>query len=106
MAVGQRRGGVHYLPRSHWFRLCPSQPGKRAQCVQLLSYIRLKEASSRSVTGGQWWTDYQPVSYNLTSKRGSRAQFASMVAKCNAAGVGVIVDGAFLSAIRAGLHTD
>jgi hypothetical protein len=29
-----------------------------------------------------------------------------MVAKCNAAGVGVIVDGAFLSAIRAGLHTD
>ncbi|KAG6916977.1 hypothetical protein DXG01_004406 [Tephrocybe rancida] len=28
------------------------------------------------VSGSQWWTDYQPVSYTLTSKRGSRAQFS------------------------------
>ncbi len=28
------------------------------------------------VTGSAWWTDYQPVSYTLTSKRGSRSQFA------------------------------
>jgi hypothetical protein len=27
------------------------------------------------VTGDQWWTDYQPVSYILTSKRGDEAQF-------------------------------
>jgi hypothetical protein len=27
------------------------------------------------VTGPQWWTDYQPVSYILTSKRGNRTQF-------------------------------
>ncbi|KAJ7695768.1 glycoside hydrolase family 13 protein [Mycena rosella] len=45
-----------------------------------------------SVTGDQWWTDYQPVSYILTSKRGNREQFASMVSTCSDAGVGIIVD--------------
>ncbi|KAI1783512.1 glycoside hydrolase [Ganoderma leucocontextum] len=44
------------------------------------------------VTGDQWWTDYQPVSYILTSKRGNRDQFASMIATCHDSGVGVIVD--------------
>ena len=43
------------------------------------------------VTGDQWWTDYQPVSYILTSKRGNRDQFANMISTCHAAGVGVIV---------------
>jgi hypothetical protein len=47
------------------------------------------------VTGTQWWTDYQTVSYILTSKRGSRVQFANMVSTCASAGVGVIVDGMF-----------
>ena len=28
------------------------------------------------ITGAQWWTDYQPVSHILVSKRGNRAQFA------------------------------
>lgn len=31
------------------------------------------------VTGSQWWTDYQPVSYTLTSKRGNRSQFQKSV---------------------------
>lgn len=60
------------------------------------------------IQGSQWWTDYQPVSYTLTSKRGNRAQFQrylmlciriivgldvssySMVSACHAAGVKVI----------------
>ncbi|KAJ8496788.1 hypothetical protein ONZ45_g12302 [Pleurotus djamor] len=44
------------------------------------------------VEGSEWWTDYQPVSYKIISKRGNRQQFASMVRTCKAAGVGVIVD--------------
>ncbi|KAJ7120778.1 glycoside hydrolase superfamily [Mycena epipterygia] len=40
----------------------------------------------------QWWTDYQPVSYILTSKRGDRTQYANMVSTCAAAGVGIIQD--------------
>ncbi|TRM56866.1 glycoside hydrolase superfamily [Schizophyllum amplum] len=45
-----------------------------------------------TITGGQWWTDYQPVSYTLSGKRGDRNAFANMVATCHAAGVGVIAD--------------
>ncbi|KAK0199513.1 glycoside hydrolase [Desarmillaria ectypa] len=44
------------------------------------------------ITGPQWWTDYQPVSYTLTSKRGNRNQFANMIQACHTAGVKVIVD--------------
>ncbi|EJF58002.1 glycoside hydrolase family 13 protein [Dichomitus squalens] len=44
------------------------------------------------IQGDSWWTDYQAVSYQLTSKHGNRDQFANMVQACHAAGVGVIVD--------------
>ncbi|KAF7369655.1 Alpha-amylase [Mycena venus] len=47
------------------------------------------------ITGSQWWTDYQPVSYILTSKRGNQAQFQSMISTCHAAGVKVISDTLF-----------
>ncbi|KAL4265405.1 Alpha-amylase [Pleurotus pulmonarius] len=47
------------------------------------------------IVGDAWWTDYQPVSYKLESKRGNRAQFAQMVANCHAAGVKVIADTLF-----------
>jgi alpha-amylase len=42
--------------------------------------------------GYPWWQDYQPVSYQLTSRRGDRAAFASMVRTCHAAGVKIYVD--------------
>ncbi|KAJ3714432.1 glycoside hydrolase [Lentinula raphanica] len=53
------------------------------------------------ITGTEWWTDYQPVSYILTSKRGDRAQFqrrliiVSMIETCHDAGVLVIADTIF-----------
>ncbi|KAJ7090419.1 alpha-amylase [Mycena belliarum] len=54
-------------------------------------YAQVSPATEH-IKGSQWWTDYQTVSYILTSKRGSRAQFANMVSVCRAAGVGIIVD--------------
>jgi alpha-amylase len=42
--------------------------------------------------GHPWWQDYQPVSYQLVSRRGDRAAFASMVRTCHDAGVKVFVD--------------
>jgi alpha-amylase len=42
--------------------------------------------------GFPWYQDYQPVSYQLNSRRGDRAAFASMVQSCHAAGVKVYVD--------------
>lgn len=44
------------------------------------------------VAGHPWWQDYQPVSYQLTSRRGDRAAFASMVQTCHGAGVEIYVD--------------
>jgi alpha-amylase len=38
------------------------------------------------------WQRYQPVSYNLDSRSGSRAQFKDMVERCNRVGVRVYVD--------------
>lgn len=44
------------------------------------------------IRGTNWWTSYQPVSYRIESKLGTRAEFQDMVDTCAAAGVGVIVD--------------
>jgi alpha-amylase len=44
------------------------------------------------VAGSPWWQDYQPVSYQIVSRRGDRAAFASMVGTCHAAGVKVYAD--------------
>ncbi|KZT20455.1 carbohydrate-binding module family 20 protein [Neolentinus lepideus HHB14362 ss-1] len=47
------------------------------------------------ITGTQWWTDYQPVSYTLTSKRGNETQYQNMIKTCHAAGVKIIADTLF-----------
>jgi alpha-amylase len=44
------------------------------------------------IPGPQWWTRYQPVSYLVESRSGTRAEFADMVARCKAAGVDVYAD--------------
>ncbi|KAF8603081.1 glycoside hydrolase [Ceratobasidium sp. AG-I] len=63
-----------------------------AECTSFLGpagygYVQVSPPAEH-ITGSQWWTDYQPVSYILTSKRGSRSQFQT-------AGVGVIADAIF-----------
>ncbi|KAG9049938.1 hypothetical protein FS837_008524 [Tulasnella sp. UAMH 9824] len=67
-----------------------------AECTQFLGpagygYVQVSPPQEH-ITGSEWWTDYQPTSYQLVSKRGNRAQFANMISTCHAAGVGVIVD--------------
>jgi alpha-amylase len=47
---------------------------------------------SISIAGHPWWEVYQPASYGLSSRMGTRAQFASMIATCHAAGVKVYAD--------------
>jgi alpha-amylase len=42
--------------------------------------------------GYPWWQDYQPVSYQIVSRRGDRNAFAAMVGTCHAAGVKIYVD--------------
>lgn len=42
--------------------------------------------------GGQWYVAYQPVSYQVSSNKGTRDQFRDMVRDCHDAGVKVIAD--------------
>jgi len=44
------------------------------------------------VPGNQWWTRYQPVSYQLTSRSGTEEDFKAMVQTCKDQNVNVIVD--------------
>lgn len=44
------------------------------------------------IAGSQWWTRYQPVSYNLTSRSGSPEAFAAMIQRCAKVGVHIFVD--------------
>jgi alpha-amylase len=43
-------------------------------------------------TGNPWWQRYQPVSYRLDSRSGTRAEFADMVRRCKAVGVDIYAD--------------
>jgi len=56
------------------------------------------------IQGGQWWTRYQPVSYQLNSRGGNRAQFIEMVNRCKAVNVDIYVD-AVLNHMAAGSGT-
>jgi alpha-amylase len=47
------------------------------------------------IVGSQWWTRYQPVTYNLTSRSGTEAELQNMITRCSNVGVGVIVDAVF-----------
>lgn len=57
------------------------------------------------IQGPQWWTDYQPVSYRIASKRGSETEFDAMIDRCARAGVGVIAD-VVLNHMSAGSPTE
>lgn len=44
------------------------------------------------MSGEPWWTRYQPVTYELTSRSGDEAAFKDMVKRCNEVGVGIYAD--------------
>ncbi|GMI33594.1 hypothetical protein TrRE_jg11282 [Triparma retinervis] len=44
------------------------------------------------IQGDQWWTRYQPVTYNITSRSGDMNSFQDMVDRCAAVGVSIVAD--------------
>lgn len=85
---------LNYLSPSSYFSL--RRHSRLTSLLFLLfptgyAYVQVSPATEH-ITGDSWWTDYQKVSNQLISKRGSRDEFASMVSTCNNAGVGVLVD--------------
>ncbi|MFN2226991.1 MAG: alpha-1,6-glucosidase domain-containing protein, partial [Anaerolineae bacterium] len=64
---------------------CPYLAGKGYDAVQI-------SPPSDHIDDAAWWARYQPVSYDLTSRSGTPAEFDAMVAACNSAGVAVYAD--------------
>ncbi|MFC8191444.1 carbohydrate-binding module family 20 domain-containing protein [Cellulomonas sp. NPDC057328] len=67
------------------------------ECTDVLGpagygWVQTSPPNEHAVVGGQWWTSYQPVSYRIESKLGTRAEYAAMVSACRSAGVSVIAD--------------
>jgi alpha-amylase len=103
-------GAVHRAPRAE---ASPATPGARDVIVHLFQWpwesvanecrtvlgpkgfggVQVSPPQEHVVRPGHpWWQDYQPVSYQLASRRGDRAGFAAMVGTCHAAGVKIYVD--------------
>ncbi len=57
------------------------------------SAVQVSPPNEHALVGGNpWWQRYQPVSYQVISRSGNRAEFADMVARCKTAGVDIYVD--------------
>ncbi|KAK4293347.1 hypothetical protein Pmani_033953 [Petrolisthes manimaculis] len=57
--------------------------------------VQLSPPNEHAVIGEDgfpWWQRYQPVSYKLDSRSGTREQFIDMVQRCNAVQVRIIID--------------
>ncbi len=71
-------------------------PDVAAECELFLGpngYTAVQVSPAQEhITGPQWWTRYQPVSYKLGSRGGTRAEFSDMVKRCKTAGVDIYAD--------------
>ncbi|WP_255950913.1 alpha-amylase [Streptomyces odontomachi] len=78
------------------------------ECTQTLGpagygYVEVSPATEH-IQGDQWWTSYQPVSYNIAGRLGDRSAFKNMIDTCHAAGVKVVAD-AVINHMSAGSGT-
>jgi alpha-amylase len=68
------------------------------ECEQFLGpagygAVQVSPPGENHIIGGRpWFERYQPVSYRLESRSGSREEFADMVARCDQAGVDIYAD--------------
>ena len=105
LAAASLLGGCHgevieeigELPRTAFVHLFEwDWPRVARECEEFLGpagYAAVQVSPPQEhVEGPQWWTRYQPVSYQLVSRGGSREQFADAVARCRAVDVEIYVD--------------
>ena len=71
-------------------------PDIAAECENVLGpagYTAIQVSPpNEHITGPAWWTRYQPVSYKIESRSGTREQFEDMVRRCKTAGVDIYAD--------------
>jgi alpha-amylase len=66
------------------------------QCEEVLGPAGINYAfispAQEHITGEPWWIQYQPTSYEIESRLGTREEFVQMVKTCKESGVGIIAD--------------
>lgn len=67
------------------------------ECTQFLkpagfSAVQISVPTEAKSNNRQWWERYQPASYKLDSRSGSREQLAAMVSTCRNAGIAIYAD--------------
>lgn len=88
---------VQQLPRTVFVQLFEwPWPAIASECETFLGpagYAAVQVSPpNEHVPGPEWWTRYQPVSYRIESRGGTRAEFADMVQRCRNAGVDIYGD--------------
>ncbi|KAK9688400.1 Alpha amylase, catalytic domain [Popillia japonica] len=71
-----------------------------AECERFLQHkgyggVQLSPVNENAIVTDPWrpwWERYQPISYILQTRSGNEAEFADMVARCNAVGVRIYID--------------
>mmetsp|Transcript_54503 Transcript_54503/g.137594 ORF Transcript_54503/g.137594 Transcript_54503/m.137594 type:complete len:548 (+) Transcript_54503:66-1709(+) len=84
-------GGATFVQLFEW-----SWPDVAKECEEWLGPKGFKAVQVSPAVehreGSQWWTRYQPVTYNIISRSGNETQFRDMVERCRSANVDVYVD--------------
>lgn len=58
--------------------------------------VQVSPVQENAVCDGRpWWERYQPISYGLDTRSGNITQFARMIERCAAVGIGIYVDMVF-----------
>ncbi len=103
-ASGHAAAGDVFVHLFEW-----SWPAVATECETRLGPQGFKAVQisppQEDITGDQWWTRYQPVSYGIDKSRsGTRTEFIDMVNRCKAAGVDIYAD-AVINHMTAGSGT-
>lgn len=99
-----RKGVIVTAFQQNWKSI--AQECKTTYGPEGVSYVQVSPPNEH-VSGTQWWTSYQPVSYKLKSKLGDKDGFKKMITTCKDAGVGIIADAVINHMTGAGdTHTE
>ena len=113
-ACGQRESGgepevEREIPRAAFVHLFEwDWPAVARECEEFLGsagYAAVQVSPPQEhAEGPEWYTRYQPVSYQLISRGGTRDAFVDMVDRCRAVGVDIYVDAVInhMTGVRSG----
>lgn len=77
----------------HLFEWTWSDVAKECPNLAAMGYDAVQiSPPNEHIGGSQWWVRYQPVSYKVESRGGTREQLAAMVKACHQAGVKIYAD--------------